>query len=107
MEEKKKFHSEKFDRQLAGQRRESRGPTQLLHWGVEWKEALFQELVHHLVVLCLNLRDHVTRDQTHSVPDLCPVEAVCVFIPKDLVEQKGVSYRAGTRRIRLQVLDEK
>lgn len=62
-----------------------RGPTQLLHRGVERKETLFQELLHHLIVLRLDLRHHVTGDQTHSVPDFCPVEAVCVFIPKDLM----------------------
>lgn len=70
-----------------------RGPTQLLHRGVKWKETLLQELVHHVVVLCLNLRDHVARNETHSVPDFRPVEAVCVFIPKDLMGRQSIRER--------------
>lgn len=61
--------------------------TQLLHRSVKWEEALFKELVHHFIIFCLDLRDHVTGDQTHSVSDLCPVEAICVFVPKHLKEQ--------------------
>lgn len=72
--------------------------TYLLHRSVEWQDALFEELLHHFIILCLDFRDHVTRNQTYSVSDLCLIEAICVFIAKDLKEEETSIRWTDTRR---------
>lgn len=48
-----------------------------------------QQLVHHLLIIRMDLRDHVTRNEAKPGTGLPTVEAICVFVSIYL-ESSGV-----------------
>lgn len=58
--------------------------TYFLHGCVKREEALSKKLVHHLLIVCLDLRHHVTRDEAKAGTSFPTVEPICVFITIDL-----------------------
>lgn len=56
---------------------------------VEWKKALFEQLVHHFIIIRLDLGDHVTGDEAPAATDFCPVESICVLLSKHLDNTAG------------------
>lgn len=54
--------------------------TYFIHGGVEREEALFEQLVHGLLVLCLDLRHHVAGNKPRPAADLPTVKPVRVLI---------------------------
>lgn len=71
--------------------------TYFLNWSVQGKETLFKELIHHLFIICLYLRDHVTGDKANSCTGFSTVKPISIFVPinlilkKDNIGQKGFS----------------
>lgn len=63
--------------------------TYFLHGCVQREEALSQQLVHHLLIICMDLGDHVTGNEAEPGTGLPTVEAICVFVSIYL-ESKGV-----------------
>ena len=58
-----------------------RSLTYFLHRRVQRKEPLPQKLVHHILVVSLDLRDHVAGNKAEPGTGLPPVKAVGVFVP--------------------------
>lgn len=64
--------------------------TYFLHRRVEREEALSEKLVYHLLVVSLDLRDHVTGDEADAGTGLPTVEAICIFVTVNLEPWKEV-----------------
>lgn len=47
-----------------------------------------QQLVHHLLIIRVDLRDHVTGNETKPGAGLPAVKAICVFVSIDLESQE-------------------
>lgn len=63
--------------------------THLLHGRVEREEALSEELLHHLLVVGVDLGDHVAGDEAGAGTGLTAVEAVGVLVSVDLGPREG------------------
>lgn len=58
--------------------------TDFLNWGVQRKETLLQQLLHHLLIVCLYLRDHVAWDKANSCAGFPTVEPISILVPINL-----------------------
>lgn len=63
--------------------------TYFLNGRVERKKPLFEQLVHHFIIIRLDLGDHVTGDEPPAATDLCSIESICVLLSKHLDNTAG------------------
>ena len=54
--------------------------TYFLHRCVQREEALSEKLVHHLFIICLDFRDHVTGNKAKPGTGFPAVESISVFV---------------------------
>lgn len=62
--------------------------TYFVHRGTEWQKALFDEVIHGLVVVCSYLRHHVTGYQPHPAFHFSSVKPIQVLITVHLAVVK-------------------
>lgn len=58
--------------------------TYFLHRCVQREEALSEELLHHLFIVCLDFRHHVTRNKAKPSAGFPAVESISIFITVNL-----------------------
>lgn len=58
--------------------------TYFLHRCIQREKALSEKLIHHLLVICLYFRDHVTRNKAKPGTGFSTVESISVFITINL-----------------------
>ena len=58
--------------------------TYFLHRCVQREEALSEKLVHHLLIICLDFGDQVTRNKAEPGTGFSPVESISIFISVNL-----------------------
>ena len=62
--------------------------TDLLHGRVEREEALSEELLHHLLIIGVDLGDHVAGNEADPGTGLTTGEAISVLVTIDLGPQE-------------------